>query len=88
MKKKKEKMSIVRGNFSGTELPSRVPGNDPPQAFSALYAIGKRALLGAFRCVGSNSLLWQLFITRLMPRLEPGDLRNSALYKVERILSA
>lgn len=87
-KKKKEKMSIVRGNFSGTELPSRVPGNDPPQAFSALYAIGKRALLGAFRCVGSNSLLWELFITRLMPRLEPGDLRNSALYKVERILSA
>ena len=36
----------------------------------------KTRVTGAFRCVGSNSLLWELFITRLMPRLEPGDLRN------------
>lgn len=62
-KKKKGKMGIVRGNFSGTELPSRVPGNDPPQAFSAFYAIGKRALLARFGawdrilCCGSFLLL-------------------------------
>lgn len=61
--KKEEKMGIVRGNFSGTELPSRVPGNDPPQAFSALYAIGKRALPAHFGawdrilCCGSFLLL-------------------------------
>ena len=63
VKKKEEKMGIVRGNFSGTELPSRVPGNDPPQAFSALYAIGKRALPAHFGawdrilCCGSFLLL-------------------------------
>ena len=89
-KKKERKIGIVRKNrgFQRDRITeSCTEENDPPQAFSALCAIGKHAFTGAFRCVGSNSLRWELFITRLMPRLEHGDLRNSSLCKVERILS-